>query len=79
MILTDLPRKYLAGVQWPKHFGVVEKRESEDYGRLTSLRIWHQDGPEVEYGITTPEWAAAHWTKGILVLFDRGNLLSRHA
>jgi predicted nucleotidyltransferase len=87
VILTDLPQKYLAEVQWPKRFGVVEKRESEDYGKLTSLRIWYQGGPEVEYGITTPEWAADSLdegtrvvvSKGMMVLFERGNLLSRHA
>ena len=86
VILTDLPKKYLAEVQWPKRFGVIEKRQSEDYGKLTSLRIWYQNGPEVEYGITTPDWAAipldegtrAVISGGMMVLFERGDLLSRH-
>ena len=40
VILTDKPRKYLDEVQWTKHFGVVEKHETEEYGQLTSSRIW---------------------------------------
>ena len=87
VILTDLPQKYLAEVQWPKRFGVVEKRQNEDYGKLTSLRIWYQNGPEVEYGITTPDWASMPLDPGtrdvirggMVVLFERGMLLSRHA
>jgi predicted nucleotidyltransferase len=87
VILTELPQKYLAEVQWPKRFGIIEKRQDEDYGKLTSLRIWYQDGREVEYGITTPDWAVtpldegtrAVISGGMLVLFERGDLLSRHA
>ena len=52
MILTDRPQRYLDEVQWTKRFGVVEKRQNEDYGKLISLRIWYQNGREVEYGIT---------------------------
>jgi predicted nucleotidyltransferase len=86
VILTELPQKYLAEVQWPKRFGIVEKRESEDYGRLISLRIWYQDGREVEFGITMPDWAATPLDEGsrvvisggMTVLFERGDLLSRH-
>ena len=85
VILTELPQKYLAEVQWPKRFGIIEKRQSEDYGKLSSLRIWYQNGPEVEYGITRPDWAAipldegtrAVISSGMIVLFERGDLLSR--
>jgi predicted nucleotidyltransferase len=87
VILTELPQKYLDEVQWPKRFGVIEKRQSEDYGKLSSLRIWYQNGPEVEYGITRPDWAAIPLdagtreviSGGMIVLFERGELLSRHA
>jgi predicted nucleotidyltransferase len=86
VILTDQPRKYLDDIQWIERFGVVEKHQTEDYGKLISLRVWHQNGHEVEYGITTPDWAAIPLDEGtrqvisdgVLVLFERGNLLSRH-
>jgi hypothetical protein len=47
----------------------------------------YQNGVEVEYGITTPDWAAIPLdagtreviSGGMIVLFERGILLSRHA
>jgi len=87
VILTDQPRKYLDDLTWAKRFGAVEKQQTEDYGKLTSLRIWYQNGVEVEYGITTPDWAATPLDAGtrevmlggMIVLFERGIVLSRHA
>ena len=86
VILTDQPSKYLADIKWTERFGTVEKQQIEDYGKLTSLRVWYQNGLEVEYGLTTPAWAAAPLDEGtrrvisdgMLVLFERGNLLSRY-
>ena len=51
VILTDQPHRYLDDVQWIVRFGIVEKHQTEDYGKLTSLRVWYQNGTEVEYGI----------------------------
>ncbi|SRR6266498_4518273 len=84
VILTDQFPKYVEDIQWTKIFGAVEKHQTEDYGKLTSLRVWYQNGIEVEYGITTPDWAATPvdagtqevMRGGMIVLFERGNLLS---
>ena len=86
VILTDRPRKYLDEIQWTKRFGTVEKHQTEDYGKLISSRIWYQDGREVEFGITTPDWAATPLDAGtreviqdgMIVLFEQGTLLSQH-
>ena len=86
VILTKRPRKYLEGTEWTARFGTIEKHQMEDYGKLTSLRVWYQEGYEVEYGITTPNWAATPLdagtqeviSNGMIVLFERGNLLSQH-
>ncbi len=87
VLLTDTPRKYLDNLKWIERFGAAEKYQTEDYGKLTSLRVWYQNGPEVEYGITTPDWAATPLdagtrrviSDGMIMLFERGILLSRHA
>ena len=87
VVLTDQPQQYLRDSHWMERFGTVEKQQTEDYVKLTSLRVWYQDGVEVEYGITTPDWAAIPLDagirdvilKGMFVLFERGMLLSRHA
>ncbi|HSL47236.1 MAG TPA: nucleotidyltransferase domain-containing protein [Anaerolineales bacterium] len=87
VILTDQPQKYLENVKWTERFGAIEKQQTEDYGKLISLRVWYRDGAEVEYGITTPDWATMPLdagthkviADGMIVLFERGMLLSRHA
>jgi predicted nucleotidyltransferase len=87
VILTDQPKEYLDSLEWAERFGSVEKHQTEDYGKLISIRVWYQNGPEVEYGITRPDWAATPLdagtreviSGGMIVLFERGILLSRHA
>ena len=55
VILTDQPQKYLESTDWAEHFGTFERHQIENYGNLTSVRVWYQDGNEVEYGITKGE------------------------
>ncbi len=81
------PEKYLADEVWPGQFGTVLRRQIEDYGRVTSLRVWYDDGREVEYGFAKPEWAAPPLDKGtrrvirdgMRILFERARILSRAA
>ena len=87
VILTDQPQAYLEDSKWAERFGGVENHQTEDYGKLISLRVWYQEGPEVEYGLTTPDWAALPLDAGtrqvlrggMIILFERGMALSRHA
>jgi predicted nucleotidyltransferase len=52
VLLTDQPQKYLEDLKWVERFGLLEKHQTEDYRRLISIRVWYQNGVEVEYGIT---------------------------
>ena len=87
VILTENPQQYLEDVKWTERFGAIEKLQIEDYVKLISLRVWYQNGYEVEYGFTTPDWVAIPLDAGtrqvilggMLVLFERVELLSRHA
>ena len=54
VLLTDQPQKYLEDLKWIERFGVVEKYQTEDYGKLISSRVWYLNSYEVEYGITMP-------------------------
>ena len=86
VILTDQPGNYLENIAWAEQFGEIEKFQTENYGKLISLRVWYRDSFEVEYGITTPDWAAQPLdpgtqqiiADGMLVLFERSILLSPH-
>jgi predicted nucleotidyltransferase len=52
ILLTEEPQRYLEEVKWIERFGLVQKHQAEDYGKLISIRVWYQNGVEVEYGIT---------------------------
>lgn len=86
VIITEDPQKYLTKTAWTGAFGSVITQQVEDYGKLTSLRVWYKSGIEIEYGFTTPAWAQSPLDEGtrqviedgLRVLFERGTLLSQY-
>jgi predicted nucleotidyltransferase len=84
VILTSRPQRYLQATEWATTFGSVAKQSVEDWGKVTSLRVWYEDGNEVEFGITTPDWVVhpidtGTWSvisDGIRILFDRHEFLA---
>jgi hypothetical protein len=55
----------------------------EDWGLVTSLRVYYEGGPEVEYGLTSSEWASEPvdegtsqvFSDGMQILLDKAGLL----
>lgn len=84
VIIANDPQKYLTQTEWLRDFGIVITQKIEDYGKLTSLRVWYESGLEVEYGFTTREWVKSPLDKGterviengMRVLFEKETLLS---
>jgi len=84
VVITDDPQKYLAHTDWTGTFGIVAKQQIEDYGMVTSLRVWYESGLEVEYGFTTRAWAKIPLDEGsrqviedgMRILFEKVALLS---
>jgi predicted nucleotidyltransferase len=84
VLLVNEPRNYLADSGWITQFGSPVRQQVEDYGRLTSLRIWYEDGVEVEFGLTDPGWAIQPLDEGtdrvlmdgVKVLYERKPVLS---
>jgi hypothetical protein len=80
------PYQYLGDQSWIRRFGMVNKSQVEDYGLLTSIRVWYRGGLEIEYGITDERWAAVPLdagtqqviADGMQVLFECDHILSRH-
>jgi uncharacterized protein len=60
VIITDSPAYYLQNDQWLSIFGRADQIQDEDWGALQSRRTFYDDGLEVEFGITTREWAATN-------------------
>ncbi|HXS00862.1 MAG TPA: nucleotidyltransferase domain-containing protein [Pyrinomonadaceae bacterium] len=79
------PARYLGDLSWISEFGVAKDVSVEDYGVVQSVRVFYEDGPEVEYGITSSEWATLPLDEGTLkvlrdgvkVLLDRDGSLNR--
>lgn len=84
VIIANDPQKYLTQTEWLRDFGIVITQKVEDYGKLTSLRVWYESGLEVEYGFTTREWVKSPLDRGtkrviedgLRVLFEKEPLLS---
>ncbi len=84
VILTSCPQRYLQSTDWATTFGSLAEKAIEDWGKVTSLRVWYEGGEEVEFGITTSEWVAhpideGTWkviSDGIRILFDRHGYLA---
>lgn len=84
IILTADPQRYLDSVAFAGAFGFVSKREKEEWGRVTSVRVWYEDGLEVEYGFALPDWATLPLdpgtrqvvTDGMRIIFDRDGTLN---
>jgi predicted nucleotidyltransferase len=84
IVVTSLPNIYLEYTQWTSLFGSVIRDQQEHYGNCTSLRVWYDEGIEVEYGFVEESWAALPLNEGtrrvvaagMKILFERKPLLS---
>jgi predicted nucleotidyltransferase len=84
LILTTDVAKYIGDQSWVSQFGEVAECLEEDWGRVTSVRIFYRDGLEVEYGFSTLDWAdmpieAGSFrvvSDGMKVLYDPLEILS---
>ncbi|HKX84775.1 MAG TPA: nucleotidyltransferase domain-containing protein [Pyrinomonadaceae bacterium] len=85
VVLTSGVDRYLHDRTWVSAFGEPLECVKEDYGRVTSLRVFYREGLEVEYGFTTPEWAAFPIDEGtrqvvedgMKVLYDPHGIIAR--
>ncbi len=85
VIVARNPEIYLHDTRWTQYFGTISRQQLENYGKVTSLRVWYSGGLEVEYGFTDETWCALpldEGTKkvisdGMQIHFERGPILTR--
>ena len=85
VLLASRPQEFINKPEWIKNFGVVNSCTVEDWGLVTSLRVFYEGGPEVEYGLTSSEWASEPVDEGtsrvisdgMQILLDKTGLLDR--
>jgi len=84
VIVCQSPSTYLESEAWIRAFGAPRRTAREDWGRVTSVRVWYGDGLEVEFGIADRDWASKPLDPGTrqtiddgcVILFDRGDVFS---
>jgi len=84
IVVVSLPNIYLQHKQWTSLFGHVVREQTEEYGNCTSLRVWYDEGFQVEYGFVDERWAAQPLdegtrkivAEGMKVMYERTPLLS---
>jgi hypothetical protein len=86
IIIAQHPERLLQNRTWIELFGTVAHRQIEEYGPLTSIRVYYSDNREIEYGITDENWARMPLDKGtrrvisdgMTILYERRPILSQH-
>lgn len=58
LLLVENPQVLLEDTAWVRAMGRPLRQEVEDWGKVTSLRVWYADGREVEYGLTGLDWGS---------------------
>jgi hypothetical protein len=85
VIVARNPMEYVQDTGWANYFGVISRQQIEDYGKVTSLRVWYSSGREVEYGFTDETWCALPLdagtkkviSDGMQILTERGSILTQ--
>ena len=85
VLLTSTPKEFIDKPEWIREFGDVKSFKIEDWGLVTSLRVFYQGDLEVEFGMTTSEWASEPIDEGtrqviadgMKILLDKSGLLDR--
>jgi predicted nucleotidyltransferase len=72
VIITLNPDKYINNY-FIDNFGKVNRVKKENWGRVTSIRVWYaNNGLEVEFGITTPIWVEKPLDEGTFRVLSDG-------
>ena len=72
IVLSDQPEQYLFDSTWANVFGKIDRNQLEDYGKISSNRIFYQDGLEVEFGFGKTDWAGDQEDAGTIQIIQNG-------
>jgi predicted nucleotidyltransferase len=72
VLLTPSKEDFLQNQAFTEQFGTVARRQTEYYGACTSIRVWYEGGPEVEFGLVEPSWIARPLDAGTMQVLQGG-------
>jgi len=84
IILTLDIGKYVSNLDWLSLLGDLMESRLETWGRVQAVRAFYENGLEIEYNFTEPEWAAMPIdigtdrvvSNGMKILYDPQGLLA---
>ena len=84
VLLCTEYESYLQDLGWTNDFGKPASVHLEDYGKLTSVRVFYEEDLEVEFGFSQLDWLAQPLdvgTVGVLrdgfqIVYDRSGKYS---
>ena len=71
VIIVDKPADYLTDISWTRVFGRVIAKRFEGHAYIQTLRVWYENGLEVEYAFTSPEWVRTAASIGMKRLVEK--------
>ena len=72
VIITSNKADMITKQDFTQEFGKVYKQQTEYYGACTSIRVWYNDGKEVEFGIVEPSWISTPLDSGTYKVLSDG-------
>ena len=72
VIITSNKTEMVENQDFIQKFGEVDKKQTEYYGACTSIRVWYEDGKEIEYGIVEPSWVSIPLDTGTYKVLSDG-------
>ena len=83
VIITNNKSGMVADQRFTEQLGTISRSQTEYYGACTSVRVWYENGLEVEFGLVEPSWmdrpldAGTHrvLSDGYKIVADKGMLL----
>lgn len=85
VVIVENRDKFLKDLDWLNKFGPTKGHRLEDWGLIQSLRVFFENGLEVEFGFGDRKWVAIPTdsgtrnviSQGFRILFDPHGLLQR--
>jgi predicted nucleotidyltransferase len=57
VIISDDAAQFEKDISWINRFGPVQSQAKEKWGIVTAIRVFYIDGQEIEFGLTSKNWA----------------------
>ena len=71
-VLMDGREELLRSPSFFSRFGAMKRYKLEDWSACQSVRVWYQNGLEVEFGLVKPDWIKRPLDPGTMRVLQSG-------